>query len=221
MAQSWWIASELVRRHPHLRIVETHPGGGQYDCLTLIDRSEGAVRAVVDLNRVGRMHVPGTDGAEPLDWAAALAANGGHDVVRALEAACGLPTPRTAPPSGPAVLCYRIIARVLTSLVDQRHAWDVRNGEIDSSGGSGRRPELDEFPSVVESMRHVRPDDLFGEPAYRFWLLMRDADAVAVLDVDGAVHFRDRSPSPLLPVYRASGRSLTSTVGQVLGHLLP
>ncbi|MGD4206363.1 hypothetical protein QT666_22610, partial [Xanthomonas citri pv. citri] len=33
IAQSWWLASELVRRHPELMIYEMHPGGGQYDVL--------------------------------------------------------------------------------------------------------------------------------------------------------------------------------------------
>ncbi|WP_454116041.1 TY-Chap2 family putative peptide chaperone [Microbacterium aurum] len=37
IAQSWWIASELVRRHPDLVIHESHPGGGMYDCLTGLD----------------------------------------------------------------------------------------------------------------------------------------------------------------------------------------
>ena len=33
---SWRIVSELYRRHPgKFKIIETHPGGGQYDCLSL------------------------------------------------------------------------------------------------------------------------------------------------------------------------------------------
>lgn len=37
IAQSWWIASELARRNPHLFIHEWHPGAGGYDCLGLVD----------------------------------------------------------------------------------------------------------------------------------------------------------------------------------------
>ncbi|MBE8146482.1 hypothetical protein IOD13_09295 [Brevibacterium casei] len=34
--QSWWVASEFLRRHPEFDLFETHPGGGQYDCLTIL-----------------------------------------------------------------------------------------------------------------------------------------------------------------------------------------
>ncbi|HEY3545171.1 MAG TPA: hypothetical protein VGK17_03665 [Propionicimonas sp.] len=33
IAQSWWIASELVRRNRALFVYGYHPGGGTYDCL--------------------------------------------------------------------------------------------------------------------------------------------------------------------------------------------
>lgn len=34
--QSWWVASKLVRRHPQLGLIETHPGDGMYDCLSVV-----------------------------------------------------------------------------------------------------------------------------------------------------------------------------------------
>ena len=38
-ALAWWIAAEMIRRHPdEVRVIENHPGGGQYDCLTLCRR---------------------------------------------------------------------------------------------------------------------------------------------------------------------------------------
>ena len=34
---SWTLATEVMRRAPELlRIIETHPGGGQYDCLSMV-----------------------------------------------------------------------------------------------------------------------------------------------------------------------------------------
>jgi type III secretion system-like peptide-binding chaperone len=34
---SWTLATEVMRRAPKLlRIIETHPGGGQYDCLSMM-----------------------------------------------------------------------------------------------------------------------------------------------------------------------------------------
>ncbi|WP_214403721.1 TY-Chap2 family putative peptide chaperone [Pseudonocardia lacus] len=221
LAQSWWIASELVRRHPHLRLIETHPGGGQYDCLTLLDSRSASPGSLVDLNRAGSIHIK--DGArEPLDWNTVFAARGGHDIIRRIEAAAGLHPSVPAPPTGPTALTYRVLARILTSLVDDRRTWDARNGQLDSSGHDcGRRSELDRFPSVVEALRDILPDDLFGEPAYRFWILLRDTDPVAVLDTNGRLHLPAEPPAELLAVYKGSGRSLTTTVAEMLGHLLP
>jgi hypothetical protein len=223
LAQSWWIASEIVRRNPKLLLIETHPGGGQYDCLSLIQRTAAGTDTLIDLNRAGSLHVHGSASYMPITWAGAFAARGGHDIVHALEKAAGLTPAAKAPPTGPRVLTYRLIARILASLVDDRHQWDARNGQLDSSGmdaTNDHRPELLRFPSVVEALRDKRPDDLFGRPAYRFWTLLRDADPVAVLDTDGRLHLQDRPPIEVPPLYRRS-RSLTTVIGEAMGHILP
>lgn len=164
-----------------------------------------------------------TEGFEPITWAEAFAAQGGHNVVHSLERAAGLTPLAKAPPTGPRVMAYRVIARVLASLVDDRHEWDARNGQLDSSGmdaTDSHRPDLLRFPTVVDALRDWRPDDLFGRPSYRFWTLLRDAKPVAVFDTDGRLHLPDRPPSELLPAYKRS-RSLTVIVGETLGHVLP
>jgi hypothetical protein len=52
---SWRMVSELHRRYPDLfNVIETHPGGGQYDCLSLYDHKE---RHIADFNRRGSLHV--------------------------------------------------------------------------------------------------------------------------------------------------------------------
>lgn len=51
---SWRLVSETVRRAPNrLRIYELHPGGGQYDCLSL-NTIDGI--GIADLNRAGMFH---------------------------------------------------------------------------------------------------------------------------------------------------------------------
>lgn len=223
LAQSWWIASEIVRRNPALLLIETHPGGGQYDCLSLIRRTPSATTTLIDLNRTGRAHVHVTDDFKPIPWTEAIAASGGHDVVHSLEQAAGLNPPAKAQPTGPRVLTFRVIARVLASLVDDRHEWDARNVQLDSSGMDAmdsHRPELLQFPTVVEALRDKRSDDLFGRPGYRFWTLLRDGKPVAVFDIDGRLHLPDQPPSELLPAYKRT-RSLTAVIGETLGHVLP
>ncbi|WP_433803551.1 hypothetical protein [Actinomycetospora sp. CA-084318] len=214
-AQSWWIASEIARRHPHLQLIETHPGGGLYDCLTLI--SPGPTN-LLDLNREGSIHAR----TFKLTWVDALAAPGGHDLIKRLEADLDLSHNATTPATTARTLTYRVLARVLTSLVDDRHRWDARNGYYDSSGGDGgQRTELQQFPTVVDALEDRRPDDLLGIPAYRFWVLLRDDDPVAVLDTDGRLHQPDQPCVEFLPLYRRHQSRLTATIGAALGHLLP
>ncbi len=55
---TWSIIESFDQLFDHqFFIVETHPGGGQYDCITFADRAHGSPRSVVDLNRNGRIHI--------------------------------------------------------------------------------------------------------------------------------------------------------------------
>lgn len=111
-AASWRLAAELLRRSPaRLRLIETHPGGGQYDCLTLLDRAhlgDGEAVGSLYLNRVGRAHVFSRFDGTPLDlpandggpisfevWPALMAAEDPRDVVRDVAARAGLPPLRS------------------------------------------------------------------------------------------------------------------------------
>lgn len=86
IAASWDIAWRLVRACPDLRVYETHPRGGQYDCLTLISP---AVK--IDINRVGSIHVHHSPRGEAIPLIPAE---------RWLERAVGRPpVPRPSPTS--------------------------------------------------------------------------------------------------------------------------
>jgi hypothetical protein len=66
-AASWRLTAEIVRRYPRrFAVIETHPGGGQYDCISLIDQDEASSLRGIDLNRVGSVWVHKRDGS---DWA--------------------------------------------------------------------------------------------------------------------------------------------------------
>lgn len=221
LAQSWWIASELVRRHPRLVVLETHPGGGQYDCLSIVDSSSDQDLPLIDINRLGRIHVPRAEAFEPITWASALGQDNAHAVVRVVEAGAQLQPPVQAPSTTAKVLTYCVIARVLTTLVNDRRDWDARSGYLQTFQlGSGTRPELSEFPGVAPFLDDRRPDDVGGQPAVRFWFVKRSTESVAVLDTDGRLYLRDRPPTELLPIYKRT-RSLTATIGETLSHFLP
>lgn len=217
LAQSWWLASELARRHPDLLILETHPGGGQYDTLT-IARPSGAV---LDINRGGghiHIHVPGTD-VQPIPLTDALTEEDPHALVRQLEQAARLPVPAHAASASPRSLTYRTLAFVLNATVNQQKTLDVRSEYEDTSGyGAGPRGWLAGFPLAAQRVRERRPDDLYDIPEYRYWLILRDDTPVAALDTDGFVYIGEDVRS-LPAAYHRNGRSLARTTLEVVGSL--
>ncbi|NYG07779.1 hypothetical protein BJ986_002266 [Phycicoccus badiiscoriae] len=216
--QSWWIGSELVRRHPELTLIETHPGGGQYDCLTLVRSQPDPVENLVWLNRAGSIRVG--DHMQFLTWEAERDYGDRHGAVRRIEAAAGLDSVKATPPSTAAAVALRAICRVLTSMLNEPEPWDARSAFYDSSGGDSGFRDLSAFPSAARAMEEHRPNDLDGHPGYRFWLLRRGDSTVAVVDTDAVVHLPDRHAS-LSDAYLKSKRSMTLAISATLGDVLP
>ena len=89
---TWQIVASLDEQFQHeLRLFETHPGGGQYNCITLAEVINARPHARIDLNRSGRVHVHGSGGTLSLDDAWELALSGQcSDVARTIGEALGL-----------------------------------------------------------------------------------------------------------------------------------
>jgi hypothetical protein len=141
---SWRLAAEIVRRYPSIRIIETHPGGGQYDCLQLLLEQGDSNYPSIHLNRAGSLHVFASDGALrswPEFWPEYLAAEDPRSMLNQVCEFARLPRVRRLSPSTPAVIVYRFIAAFLASTVLGRTRWECRNGFADSSMGSGVREE--------------------------------------------------------------------------------
>jgi hypothetical protein len=216
LAQSWWLASRLVRRHPELDLIETHPGGGLYDCLTLVRDGH----TVVDVNRAGSIHVPGAEGFTPIPTASLLDCEEPAEIVARIETAAGLRSPVRAPRSTPAVLTFRTIAHLMAVTVDDGRRWDVRNEYLDVDGTGSPPGALAGFPVAAERARQRRPDGHRGAWGRRFWGVSRDEEVVAVVETDGSVHV-GRQVLDLPTLYQASNRRLTATVAAALGTILP
>lgn len=57
-AASWRLVAEIVRRYPdRFTVIETHPGGGTYDCLTLLDQDKASGLHRIEFNSVGSVVV--------------------------------------------------------------------------------------------------------------------------------------------------------------------
>lgn len=129
---SWVIASELVRRAPkRLRLIQTHPGGGQYDCLTVMEGPD----SVCDFNRQGSLHFANNSSdAAPIDiWLRMICQPSPKQVLDEISVRLRIPIPEKLPAGNAASLTYRVIARVLKLSVFGAEQWRCLNGFHDSS----------------------------------------------------------------------------------------
>ncbi len=176
---------------------------GFYDCLRLVRGGE----ALIDINRGGSIHVH--ELSEPFGVAVAelVAFEDPGEIVGRVEEAARLGSPERAPASTPAVLTFRAIARIMEITVNDRARWDARN-----VGASSHAPpsSLDRFP--VQGERRL--DD------GRFWVVLRDGEAMAVLDTDGFAYAGPQMRH-LPTLYRAGGRRVTAMVAAAFGEILP
>ncbi|HEY0982936.1 MAG TPA: hypothetical protein VGE80_12465 [Schlesneria sp.] len=149
---SWRLITELWRRFPdRYALIETHPGDGQYDCLSLVEFSDD-LHSVLDINRGGgSVHVH--CGRSPQSWAAwpdrMLADSCGF--LDEIGAAIGLTTPEQLPKSTTTTITFRFISEFLTHAIGRLEQWQCRNGFCDTSGfGGGKREEwFNCFPGLI------------------------------------------------------------------------
>jgi hypothetical protein len=213
--QSWWLASELCRRHPHLRIYEMHPADGMYDVLRVFVPLTDPVGMgeVIDMNREGRIHLHDVETFKPVSWSAALAAQDPHDIVKQIESWRGWELTRKGPATTPTTLVYRLISRVLTKNLNGRNRWDARSIYLDHAIQSSRRIEfIDAFPAaegILTELRESTPEE--QDCASRMWVILRDETPMMLLDDRGFAHSKDGTRTELLPLYKTSG-SLDGTL---------
>ncbi|UJP10115.1 hypothetical protein L2X99_17490 [Microbacterium sp. KUDC0406] len=214
IAHSWWVASELARRHPELLVYEEHPGGGMYDVLAVAPVRHFAPNAPVGLaaamlNRVGTLQIhAGGEATVVSDWATALTAPAPFDTVLRLEAAAGWSSPASTPSATRRSLAYRFLAASLNAFVNDRHDWDARCELLDSSDGIERNGYLKDFPEALADLDLIPRIGIFGEPHSHFWALMRDGQAIAIVSIDGRIYPRTGASSDLLVEYEKHGRRI-------------
>lgn len=219
-AASWRLASELVRRHPKLlSVFQLHPGGGQYDCLSI----QASDETLIDLNRNGSIHVlKRLDGrpadCEPASWDDYLQAEP-RRFLGALEAAAGLPPPKSVPAATPTTLTLRVLAAIAAVHVKAVHPVDIRSGYFDSSGGSYPEDELfDAFPTLPDDLLRPLPGDSLGVAEYRFWFVTRDGAPILAFETSTGTAWTSHHGEgvDLMATYKAHRRSLNATALDVL-----
>jgi len=206
---SWRVASELLRRYPeHLALDETHPGGGQYDCLTLTRRGGREPREVIfDLNRNGSAHVrPHRPEGPALTWTGfwedLASARDPKEPLDRLAAAADLPLGHKPPVSNPEVLSYRVIVALLTQAAFGRINFECRQGATFPP----RRDWPGHFPGTPEA----QPSDC--------WYLLRDGEPRLRFTTQGVATDRHGRHHDVPDLYAEHGRlfATTAVVGEHL-----
>lgn len=253
-ATTWLLLADLMRRHERalgLRIAETHPGGGQYDCRTLFRPTEQDFGQLVSFNlQSGNAHlfeptVPGRrlpdifgadpDGQRLAYVAAALSEPGRRPVRKWIEARLGLDRQGTLPLWTQHALTYAVMAGVAArfALIGPRVRWE--NGLEDTSGWPSDDPVRQEVRAVPAlAARLEAGGTVFARgrhPAQAAWVLMVGDDgwhspkAVAVLSTDAVM--RDlAAPAVAIDLFarfQASGRvrSAADVVESLVYRQLP
>ena len=171
---------ELKRHYPsEFKIIETHPGGGQYDCLTLYNQRLGVIAM---LNRYGSLVVgkpiSGKSAKHVSDYYNKPITADHQVLLKQFFKLLGLKPRKPIPPSTPEVLIYRLIPEILSLGAYGKNFWECRNGFCDSSGGWGgvMQKYFAKFSTAKQRLQVKEPEDVNNTPAYRFWFILKSVE---------------------------------------------
>lgn len=187
---SWHIISEFQHRYPNkFKVIETHPGGGQYDCLSLYDVQQKEL--VADLNRRGSFHA--SNGKRITDiWQKTINTSNLEPVLEEIRQMLGLPEIKAIPLYTPTTIVYEFIAVFLANKTLQSDGWECRNGNYDTSGdGGGVVRDFEDFPKAQEQLKIKLDDDILRQPAYRFWFIRKNDKPLLCLETSGFLWTKD------------------------------
>jgi hypothetical protein len=219
---SWRIVTELYRRYPgEFRVIETHPGGGQYDCLSLYDERDFSNLA--HFNRGGSLFIHRTKQRMEQIWEDLLNAPNPKAILDTICQMLGYSKVSKMPPSTPTTLVYRFIATFLTHAAFGIQTWECRSGIIDTSGyGGGIVKDFERFPQAQKRVEVRMDRDLLDEPAYRFWFLKKNGKPLICLETTGHLWIRDELKTyDLVDIYNLNHRRIWATVVATVGSLMP
>lgn len=226
LQQSWWLASEIARRHGGLLISRVEDD--DFNGLLIVHDGPVGRRIQIDLP-AGAQWSTAEDEIEKLRWTEVVAAGSAHDAVKRLEEGAGFGVPAQAAATNRRTIVYRVAAALIAAKVDDRRSWQIVPAPLVTS--EERRADtlavLEAFASTAEQLEYAFRDiaELY-EQATRagsvpywhepFWLVLADIETIMVLDEAGYAHLRDGVVIDLLALYRALGRDVAAVVGVLL-----
>ena len=215
-ALAWWLATELVRRHPREApsIDEEHRYG------VMLDVSVAGRRISLATDGHITPHVEPLDMDSRLNWLDVLLAEDRRTyVVEQVERVLGLESPRRTPQTTNVSVGPRLLAGFLSKTALQPLQWQACCG-YRYFHDDGSSP----FEQMFEAMPAVDADRRAGRHAEGdYWFLCRTRDMwepgepVAAVDVvSGRAWSGEVGPINLMTKYEQLGRSLDALVSAVL-----
>jgi hypothetical protein len=173
-ALSWEISSELVRRHPEeLMLAELQPGGGQYDCMTIVSLHGEEMSF---MNRISKGHI-NVALRHTLDdrpnWTQVLLADDRRTVVELIESDMGLLAPRETPLTTSRSIGYRVIAEMILQKALSKNSLFASHGWYDGEMHelNAKMTYFEAVPMAHEALRASKAGELFKSPAANFWFV--------------------------------------------------
>lgn len=199
-AISWAIVAEIIRRHgdsQSLRVLQTHPGGGQYDCLSLYRLRDcdadiyapGNATELGALNRQsGNFRAWVGPSKHSYPWLAEwLTAPDPTTVVDRICDLLGLAPVSKVPETSRQTFGIRLISAFTGARMMQLDYLDASMGYVDSSGiaGSGHDKSLGDFTALFAG--ETGRWETGASQAAKCWLLFKgnQQKLVGVLRSDG------------------------------------
>jgi hypothetical protein len=223
---SWTLATEMIRRAPKLlHIMETHPGGGQSDCLSIV-RTD-LQKWICVFNRIGSFTAfswfdSGRDCDSKLQidvWGRIAKGDSTREMLDEICNVVRLPIPSPLPAGTAASLTYRVITAALQIKTFAPKRWSCLNGFCDSSGfmGSGIRGELFRYFPLVESPSESEESPNYGvDDPLRFWFLCCDDEPMICLETTGRAYSRKGVMIDLKAKY-ARRRNVYDVLAEIYG----
>lgn len=224
-ALAWWVAAELVRRHPtELRVIEAYPH--QYGmAITLVRRQQESHyspytwAAYFTLGPSFHLVTPKGGG---FNWLEVLLAQERRKyVVEQLEADLELPPPRATPSTTASSIGPRVISAFLARTALGPAHWIMRCGAFDSDDGPEAVSDLfSAMPGVEVATGDFDPSrHPLRLPQSRYWFLCpldkrhNPGEPVLAMDCfDGRIWTDAVQGEPLLPWFDRVGRKIDALV---------
>lgn len=233
-AIAWAIISEMARRHGQhsdLRLIEMHPGGGQYDLLRLMKVKgadgliyEDEVTVLADFNLgSGEFSSPAMEASRRFPWLESwLAFRDPNDAIDEMLPEIGLGVVSNWPSTNRIIFGFRLVAAILASQMTSRYFLSARNGFADTSGeGGGISTALNHFPKVYQ--RDLSNASFDMDSAAKCWCLYQGLEEILVgcVRMDGvlsSIEDPDRAHD-LFPIYSKTRKmsAVTSVALEILG----